>query len=91
MSKHGDLLHSVRDLREMIAEEGVGFQVAPHANGRYCVWLNVDGVCVLRVTGVKVVEITDFRNPKVDDEMTENATAEDKAFLRDGMNGTSNA
>lgn len=46
-------------LRDMKADEVVGFQV-DHRNR---VWVCVDGQCVLRVVGAKVVEITDLRTP----------------------------
>jgi len=46
-------------LRDIKAEEVVGFQVDHHNQ----VWVCVDGRCVLRVAGAKAVEITDLRTP----------------------------
>jgi len=59
---------STNILRDLVAEEVVGFQV----DLRNRIWVCVDGQCVLRVKGAKTVEITDMRSPEVQDETPEN-------------------
>lgn len=81
-------------LCDMTAEEVVGFQVGAQANGRNCVWLCVDGQCVLRVTGAKMVEITDLRSRRIPTKqerraMKINAAAEHRRILREGVSATS--